>query len=310
MATNSSLMTPAQPATADERHEADDRSRYLLRVPRQRASTWQRLLRDRVGFVICVLAVAIILLALLAPIIAPHNPLSVSPRDRLGPPSTEHLFGTDELGRDIFSRMLYGARLSLSVAIIAVAFAVMIGIVVGMLAGYVGGLVDHALMRTTDVFLAVPFLVLAMAIAAALGPGLKNAVIAVAFAWWPGYARQVRAQVLATKALPYVEAARSVGAAGFYLNRKHILPNCVAPVTARMTIDVGYVVIAMASLSFIGLGSRPPDADWGTMMAIARNFLLSHWTYPTTIGLTISLCVLILTLAGDAVEEALGMDRP
>jgi peptide/nickel transport system permease protein len=283
-------------------------SELSLRQPRSRDNAWRRLRRDRAGFAICIVSIAIIAAALLAPAIAPHDPLAVSPRDRLHSPSLDHLFGTDELGRDILSRVLYGARLSLSVAIISVLFAVVIGIVVGMMAGYFGGIVDAALMRTTDVFLAVPFLVLAMAIAAALGSGLRNAVIAVAVAWWPGYARQVRAQVLATKELPYVEAAKSIGAAGFYLNRRHILPNCVAPITARMTIDVGYVVIAMASLSFIGLGSRPPDADWGTMMAVARNFLLSDWTYPTTIGLTISICILILTLAGDAVEEALGVD--
>jgi peptide/nickel transport system permease protein len=291
-------------AGALEQHD----SGLALPTRRVRDNAWKRLRRDRAGFAICLVSVAIIAAALLAPAIAPHDPLAVSPRDRLRDPSLDHLFGTDELGRDIFSRVLHGARLSLSVALVSVLFAVVIGVVVGMLAGYFGGIVDAALMRTTDVFLAVPFLVLAMAIAAALGSGLRNAVIAVAVAWWPGYARQVRAQVLATKELPYVEAAKSIGAAGLYLNRRHILPNCVAPITARMTIDIGYVVIAMASLSFIGLGSRPPDADWGTMMAVARNFLLSDWTYPTTIGLTISICILVLTLAGDAVEEALGVD--
>lgn len=303
-----STLLHGQHSTERDDGDIGANSAMLLRKPRARSTAWQRLKRDRFGFIICLAALVIVAIAILAPVIAPHDPLAVSPRDRLKAPSATHLFGTDELGRDILSRVLYGARLSLSVAVISVLVAVVIGVIVGMVAGYVGTLVDNALMRVTDVFLAVPFLVLAMAIAAALGPGLKNAVIAVGVAWWPGYARQVRAQVLATKELPYVEAARSIGAAGFYLNRRHILPNCVAPITARMTIDVGYVVIAMSSLSFIGLGSRPPDADWGTMMAIARNSLLSDWTYPTSIGLTISICILILTLAGDAVEDALRVD--
>lgn len=277
-------------------------------LPAKRRSLWRRLIDDPYRAVIFALALVVIVLAAAAPVIAPYDPLKSNPRDRLQAPSSQHLFGTDELGRDIFSRVLYGGRLSLSVSVVSIAFALIVGLGIGLAAGYLGGFLDEALMRLTDVFLAVPVLVLAMAIAAALGAGLENAVIAVAATWWPGYARQIRAQVLAAKQLPYVEAARSMGAAPFYLNRRHILPNCIAPVTARLTLDVGYVVLLLASLSFVGLGSKPPTPDWGTMIAIARQYLMSNWTYPTLIGLWISVSVLILTLAGDAVEEALEVD--
>jgi peptide/nickel transport system permease protein len=279
-----------------------------LTVPKRQHSAWRRLIASPYRAVVFLLAIIVIGLAVAAPVIAPYDPSKSNPRARLQTPTAEHWFGTDELGRDIFSRVLYGGRLSLSVSIVSIGFALVVGLIVGIAAGYVGGVLDDALMRLTDVFLAVPVLVLAMAIAAALGAGLENAVIAVAATWWPGYARQIRAQVLAAKKLPYVEAALSMGAAPLYLNRRHILPNCIAPVTARLTLDVGYVVLLLASLSFVGLGSKPPTPDWGTMIAIARQYLISHWTYPTLIGLWISVSVLILTLAGDAVEETLEVD--
>ncbi|MBI3980221.1 MAG: ABC transporter permease [Chloroflexi bacterium] len=273
-----------------------------------RPTVLQKLLRSRYRVTFCSLALLIIVAAFTARWLAPYDPLDVAPANRLKPPSADHWFGTDELGRDIFSRVLHGAGISLTVSGVSIAIAVVIGAVVGILSGYFGGLIDEVVMRVTDIFLAVPLLVLAMAIAAALGPSLENAIIAVAMVWWPGYARQIRGQVLATKNLLYVEAARSLGAGLLHLNRYHILPNCVDPVVARVTLDVGYVVLVTASLSFIGLGSVPPTPDWGTMMAIARTYILSNWTYPTLIGLAISLSVLILTLAGDALKEAMEVE--
>jgi peptide/nickel transport system permease protein len=291
-------MSPlALPDTRVEPHVAVARFRVL-----------RRLAASRYAVVVCALAVLLLFLAIAAPWIAPFDPLQINPSNRLEPPSSRHWFGTDELGRDILSRLLYGARISLAVSIAPIVMALVIGAVIGVIAGYVGGLVDEIVMRVTDVFLAVPLLVLAMAIAAALGPSLRNMVIAVAIVWWPGYTRQVRAQVLATKNLLYVEAATSLGASPLEVTRRHVFPNCVDPVAARMTLDVGYVVLVTASLSFIGLGSVPPTPDWGTMMAVGRTYLLSAWTYPTLVGLTISLTVLTLTLAGDAVQEAMGVD--
>ena len=272
-----------------------------FRVPR-------RLAASRYAIVVCALATLLLVIAIAAPWIAPYDPLQINPTERLEPPSSRHWFGTDELGRDILSRLLYGARISLTVSVTPIVLALVVGSLIGVVAGYAGGLIDEIVMRVTDVFLAVPLLVLAMAIAAALGPSLRNMVIAVAIVWWPGYTRQVRAQVLATKNLLYVEAANSLGASPLEITRRHVLPNCVDPVAARMTLDVGYVVLVTASLSFIGLGSVPPTPDWGTMMAVARTYLLSAWTYPTLVGLTISLTVLTLTLAGDAVQEAMGVD--
>lgn len=255
------------------------------------------------------LATLLLAAALAAPLIAPYNPLAVSPAQRLRPPTLQHPFGTDELGRDIFSRVLHGARISLGVSAAAIAIAVVAGSAIGTVSGLAGRVVDEVVMRVTDIFLAVPLLVLAMAIAAALGPSLQNVVIAVAVVWWPGYARQVRAQVLAGRNHLYVDAARTIGATPWRVAVRHILPNCVDPVLARVTLDVGYVVLVTASLSFIGLGSVPPTPDWGTMMAVARTYLISNWTYPTLIGLAISASVLVLTLAGDAVGEAIEIDN-
>lgn len=277
--------------------------------PRRLPLPVRRFLSSPYRVTVGALATLLLVATLAAPWLAPNDPLAVSPARRLRDPSPQYLFGTDELGRDVFSRVLYGARISLGVSAAAIALAVVAGAAIGTASGLAGSVVDEIVMRVTDIFLAVPLLVLAMAIAAALGPSLQNVVIAVAVVWWPGYARQVRAQVLASRNHLYVEAARTLGATPWRLAVRHILPNCIDPVVARMTLDVGYVVLVTASLSFIGLGSVPPTPDWGTMMAVARTYLISHWTYPTLIGLAISGTVLMLTLAGDAVGEAIEPDN-
>lgn len=305
-----SAVAASAPSTVSIAAGADGRPARLggERQAAVRRSIWRRLAAQPYRLIVCMLAALLVVVALAAPWLAPYDPLLIDPTNRLEPPSARHWFGTDELGRDIFSRVLYGARVSLLVSITPIAIAVVAGAVIGTVAGYFGGLIDEIVMRLTDIFLAVPLLVLAMAIAAALGPSLRNTVIAVAIVWSPGYIRQVRAQVLATKHLPYVEAARSLGAGPLGVAGRHLVPNCLDPVAARVTLDVGYVVLVTASLSFIGLGSAPPAPEWGTMMSVARTYLLSAWTYPTLVGLTISLTVLILTLAGDAVQEAMGVE--
>ncbi|MCZ7568882.1 MAG: ABC transporter permease [Ardenticatenaceae bacterium] len=246
-----------------------------------------------------------VLVALLGPWIAPQDPYAIHPARRLEPPSANHPFGTDEVGRDVFSRLIWGARLSIGVSLLVTITSVVLGIAIGLVAGVIGGFLDELIMRLTDIFLAVPLFILAMAVTAALGPSMTNAAIAMVIVWWPGYARQTRAQVLDVKKVLYVEAARSIGANAFHISIQHILPNCLDPIFVRASMTTGYIILNMAGLSFIGLGSQPPTAEWGTMIALARTFLLSHPWYPLLTGLPLFFTVLTFALAGDAIQDAL-----
>lgn len=268
----------------------------------------RRLRTNKIGLSACIFVVLTIAAALLAPWIAPYDPLSVDTANRLDPPSLGHILGTDDVGRDIFSRVLWGARVSLRLAVIVVIFAVTIGILAGVLSGYSGGFIDKLTMRVTDVFLSFPDLILAMAFSATLGPSIFNAALALGLVWWPGYARLVRGQVLAVKQREYVEASRSVGGHPVRILFRHILPNCMAPVMVRVTMTAGYAILAGASLSFVGLGAQPPTAEWGLMVAVSRQFFLNAWWYPTLIGLCILTTVLAFTLAGDAIRDALDVN--
>lgn len=220
-------------------------------------------------------------------------------------PSWKHWFGTDDLGRDVFSRVIAGAKYSLIVAAVILALAVTFGTFVGAIAGFFGGMVDELLMRFTDMFLAFPALILAIAISASLGPSLRNAVLALATVYWPWYARLVRAQVLAIKAREYVEAARSVGVSNRGVLLRHIMPNAVSVVIIQMTLDVGYAVLATASLSFIGLGAQPPLPEWGRMITDGRNLFRDAWWYITFPGVALSLTVLGFNLVGDGLRDYL-----
>jgi peptide/nickel transport system permease protein len=251
------------------------------------------------------IAVGLIVIALLAPVLSPMDPYALHPDARFRPITAEHWFGTDEIGRDLFSRILYGSRISLSIAGMVLVLSVIVGTIVGAAAGYVGGKLDEALMRMTDIFLAVPTLILAMAIAAALGPGIQHAALAIIVVWWPGYARIARAQVLATKTSTFVEAARSLGASQVRVVARHVLPNSFDPVLVKMALDVGHAILITASLSFVGLGAQPPTPDWGTMIATGRPFIMSAPWYPTLTGLAIFVTVVAFTLAGDAIQDAL-----
>ncbi len=242
--------------------------------------------------------------ALLAPVLAPYDPLSLDLAVRLKPPSPEHWLGTDSLGRDIASRILYGARISLVIGVVVVASAGVFGTFVGLVAGYAGGLVDEALMRLTEVFLAFPALILAMAIAGALGPSLTNAIIAIAAVTWAVYARLTRGQILSLRRREFVEAARAMGASRMRIILRHLLPNALAPLMVQASFDMGSSIIAAAGLSFIGFGAQPPTPEWGVMISEGRNFINTQPWLSLFPGLAILLAVGSFNLLGDGLRDA------
>jgi peptide/nickel transport system permease protein len=265
----------------------------------------RRLGRDRLGLVMIALAGVIVAVSLLAPVLAPHDPLDIDPTQRLRAPSRQHWLGTDDLGRDVYSRVLYGGRISIRIAAIVVAISVSIGVTSGALAGYVGGQWDQLTMRVTDIFLAFPSLVLAMALSAALGPSVENAAIALGLVWWPSYARLMRGQVLAVKNEPFIEASQAAGASHARVLWRHIAPNSVDPVLVRVTLTGGNAILMSAALGFIGLGAQPPSPEWGLMVSTARRFMTEAWWYPAISGSVIFVTVLVFTVASDAIQEAI-----
>ncbi len=242
--------------------------------------------------------------ALLAPVLAPYDPLALDLAVRLKPPSPEHWLGTDSLGRDIASRILYGARISLVIGVVVVGSAGVFGTFVGLIAGYAGGLVDEALMRLTEVFLAFPALILAMAIAGALGPSLTNAIIAIAAVTWAVYARLTRGQILSLRRREFVEAARAMGASRMRIILRHLLPNALAPLMVQASFDMGSSIIAAAGLSFIGFGAQPPTPEWGVMISEGRNFINTQPWLSLFPGLAILLAVGSFNLLGDGLRDA------
>jgi len=264
--------------------------RLLARIP----SAW-------IGTTIVGVLVAV---ALAGPAAAPYDPFHISAADKLQPPSPVHLFGTDDLGRDLLSRVFTGARISLTVGMVVLILAMVVGVGLGLIAGYWGGWMDEILMRTTDVFLAFPRLVLAIAIAATLGPGLSNSVFAIALSWWPWYTRLVRGQLLSLREQEYVLAAVSLGAGRPRILLQHLLPNVGTTVVIQASIDIGFAILATASLSFIGLGAQPPTPEWGALIAQARSYMVDAWWYPTFPGMAIFLAVLGFNLLGNAVRDA------
>ena len=252
-----------------------------------------------------VLITALALIAVLAPLLAPADPLKQVLSTRLKPPSAEHWMGTDQLGRDVLSRMIYGARISLLIGTVVVGLAASIGTVVGLIAGYAGGWLDEGLMRLTDVFFAFPALILAMAISGALGPSLTNAMIAIAIVSWPVYARLVRAQVLSLREREYVEAAHSLGASSPRIIWQHILPNTLAPLLVQASFDMGGAILSAAGLSFIGFGAQPPTAEWGVMISDGRNYIVTQPWLSLFPGLAILLTVAAFNLIGDGLRDAL-----
>jgi peptide/nickel transport system permease protein len=252
------------------------------------------------GFII-ILVWAI--LAIFAPLIAQYDPLEQNISARLSPPSFEHFFGTDELGRDVFSRVLYGARISLPVGLVVILFAVIFGSLVGASAGYIGGAYDLFIMRLADITLAFPSIVLALAIASVLGPSVRNALIAMVLVWWPEYARLMRGQVLSVKNNEYVAAAHIMGIPQWQILWRHILPNTFAPILVKASLDAGSAILTIAALSFIGLGAVPPTPEWGAMVSMGR-FRFYNWWLTTFPGLAILTVVLGFNFLGDGVRDA------
>lgn len=254
------------------------------------------------GFVIIA---AMVLMAMLASVFSPYDPIRISLGERLAPPSGVHLFGTDELGRDILSRIMYGARISLRIGILVVLIAGGLGAVIGAISGYVGQRVDNLIMRVMDVILSFPPLVLALALAAALGPDLNNAILAVAFVMIPKFARLVRGETLAVKERQFIAAARAAGAKSLWIIQHHILPNCFSSVIVLATLVLGEAILIAASLSFIGLGAQPPTPEWGAMVSVGRKFLMDQWWYATFPGLFILTTVIGFNVLGDALRDIL-----
>lgn len=218
-------------------------------------------------------------------------------------PSAEHLFGTDQAGRDIFSRVLFGAQLSLKIGIVVLAAAVSIGVPVGLVAGYLGGAVGMTLMRVTDVFLSVPPLVLALSVSVAMEASLTNSMLAIAAVWWPWYARLTYGEVLSVKKETYVEASRGIGATSTRTIFRDILPNVLAPITVKMSLDMGYAILVASALGFLGLGAQPPTPEWGTMVSQGRDYMPGQWWYSTFPGLAIFLIVLGFNFLGDGLRD-------
>ena len=247
--------------------------------------------------------IAIWLVIVIAPVVvAPQDPLALNLSTTLVPPSPQHFFGTDQAGRDLWARCVWGVRYSLGISILIVVGAAAIGTVIGGVAGLFRGPVDALLMRTTDVFLAFPYLILAIAIASAVGPGLATVVVALTAVWWPGYARMVRGQVLALKELAFVEGARAAGTSTLMILFRHLLPHLLPNLSARVSMDVGYAVLALTGLSFLGLGAQPPTPELGAIIADARSHLLVAWWYTTLPGLFVLAAVLSSTVISDWLE--------
>ena len=254
-----------------------------------------------------VLGVAIVavvgLAALIGPAVAPLDPNHISLVDRLRPPSPAHLLGTDDLGRDLLSRVLAGARISVEVAAAVLGVSVAVGTIAGIVSALVGGLVDEVIMRLTDLFLAFPALILAAAIAATLGPSLTNTMLALSTVYWPWYARLARGQVLPLREREFVLAARVAGGSTWDIVWRHLLRNVAPVIVVQLSLDVGYAILFTSSLSFLGLGAQPPTPEWGAMMTDARSYLQDDWWYPTFPGLALAVTVLGFNLIGDGLRD-------
>jgi len=268
--------------------------------------------RDPLALAGLLVLFGLLVMAVLGSWIAPYPAQGEGASDvasRMLPPSAAHLFGTDQLGRDVLSRVIVGARSAMVVSLLVVGLAAGIGMPLGAIAGYRGGRVDGAIMRLTDLFLAFPPLLLAMAIVAALGPGLDHVAIALAISWWPWYARLARGTAVSLRELPYIEAARSAGLSDRTILVRHIAPNSITPILVQATIDIGTVILAAGSLAFLGLGASPPAPEWGLMVSEGRTFILDQWWLSTFPGMAIFVAVLAVNVIGDLLRDLLDPRR-
>jgi peptide/nickel transport system permease protein len=267
---------------------------------------WRRLRRDTVGVVCASLLALVVLAAIFAPALTPYDPNATDLAARLRPPLTPgHLLGTDELGRDLATRLLYGGRVSLAIGVVAVLIALAVGVLIGLLAGYYKGLVDTVSVFGLNVLNAFPYMLLAIAIIAALGPGLTNAMIAVAIVGVPYYARIVRGQVFSLRERDFITAQRALGASNARIIARHILPNCLSPIIVAATLDVGWMIVMAAGLSYLGLGAQPPTAEWGVILAGGQEHIRGAPYISLLAGMMIFIVVLCLNFLGDALRDAL-----
>ncbi len=269
------------------------------------ADLWRRLRRNRAAIVGAVIVALFVFVAGLAPVLVPFSPIQGNLGDRLQPPSPAHWLGTDELGRDILSRILFGARISLEIQIVAVLLALVIGVILGAVGGYLGGYVDNLIMRAMDVLLAFPSIFLALAIIAALGTGLFNLMLAAGIASVPQFARIVRASILSLKEREFVEAALALGSGSNRIMFRHLLPNCLAPIIVQSTLRMATVLLTASGLSFLGLGVQPPTPEWGAMLSNARSYLIVAPHVATIPGLAIMVVVVGFNLFGDGLRDTL-----
>ena len=274
-------------------------------LPRAQNRVLKKFLANKSAVIGAIVVGFFVLVALLAPWIAPFDPVKANFLAVRKAPSAMYWFGTDELGRDIFARLVHGARISLLVGVVAVAIALATGGTLGAIAGYFGGVVDNVIMRVMDVFLSIPILLLAIMIVAALGSSMTNLMIAIGLASMPTFARVVRASVLSVKDQEFVEAARAIGATNGHIILRHILPNCLSPIIVQATLRVATAILSTASLSFIGLGIKPPAPEWGAMLASGRNAIRDAPHVVVIPGLVIMITILALNLLGDGLRDAL-----
>jgi peptide/nickel transport system permease protein len=268
-------------------------------------------MRNSVGIVGLVIVAIVLITALAGPLFAPHNPAKLNVKTRYIPPAwsaegdSRYLLGTDQLGRDVLSRLIYGARVSVIVGLLGVSISVLVGVTIGLTSGYIGGRVDNLLSRLVDTFMAIPFIILALAAVGFLGPGLFNLIIVLGLTGWVTFARVVRGEVLAVKSMEYITAARTIGQSSWRIMLFHVLPNVTASIIVLSTLQIATVIIAESSLSFLGMGVQPPTITWGVMLSEGRNHLATSWWLATFPGVAISLTALGIILMGDWLRDAL-----
>ncbi|MWB78570.1 ABC transporter permease subunit [Pseudooceanicola sp. 216_PA32_1] len=300
------MNTPTEPTTL--------RAWLLAETPtsrrQARAASWYQgwltLRSNPLTMIGLIILVFIIVCAILAPVLATHDPFAQNLGERLKPPGFDgHIFGTDSLGRDIYSRLLYGARISIYIVLLVAMVAPLLGLIIGTVAGYAGGWADVVLMRITDIFLAFPRLVLALAFVAALGAGIENAVLAISLTAWPPYARIARAETLTIRNSDFIAAIRLQGAGPMRIVTRHIWPLCISSLVIRVTLDMAGIILTAAGLGFLGLGAQPPSPEWGAMISEGRKYLLDYWWVATIPGLAIFAISLAFNLLGDGMRDVL-----
>ncbi len=296
MSTQATLRDWLLTETPSSRRQAAWGRRYRL---------WRDFRRNPLAFGGLVTVVLLIAVCLAAPLLATHDPGQQALTNRLAAPSAEHWLGTDELGRDVFSRLLYGGRVTLGMVVAVVLLVAPLGLAVGCIAGYFGGLADRVLMRVTDVFLAFPRLILALAFVAAIKPGITSAIAAIALTAWPPYARLARAETMTVRNTDYIAAVRLTGASPWRIILRHIAPMCTQSLIVRVTLDMSSIILTAASLGFLGMGAQPPSPEWGTMIATARRFILTEWWVPLVPAIAIFVASLAFNLLGDGLRDVL-----